>query len=83
MVEASGVNSYGVYTANFGGYTGGSVKIDNSVIKGATNAVYSNTSFTALVGSTRIEGSVTGPGTKKCAGVYNASYTFYSGPSCP
>lgn len=83
MVEASGTNSYAVYTENFGQYASGSIKIDNSVIKGATNAVYTYPTFTTLIGSTRIEGSVTGTGTYQCAGVYNASYTFYPGPGCP
>jgi hypothetical protein len=80
--DASGVNSYGVYTKNFAAYTGGTIKIDHSVIKGLTNAIYTDTTFSALVGNSRIGGSVTGPGTNKCAGVYDDSYTFYSG-TCP
>ena len=81
---ASGVNSYGVYADNFGAYTGGTIKIDHSVIRGATNAVYLvSSTYTALVGNTRLGGSVIGAGTSTCAGVYDENYTFYLGPNCP
>jgi len=83
IADVSGVNSHGVYTKNYGAVTGGTVKIDHSVIKGASIAIFTDTTFTALVGNTRIEGSVTGPGSYTCAGVYDENYAFYSGPNCP
>lgn len=79
---SGGANNYAIYAKTFVA-TGGTVKLDHSVIKGTTNAVYADATYTVQIGGTRIDGSVTGPGSYICAGVYNENYTFYSGPNCP
>jgi hypothetical protein len=81
-VGSGGAYNYGIYNRNYASYTGGTLKIDHSVIEGTTASIYTDTTFTSLIGNTRLAGSVTGPGTKICAGVYDENYTFYSS-SCP
>jgi hypothetical protein len=85
MADASGgMKNYGVYYNNVG-YSGGTLRIDHSVIKGTTGAIHtddSSNTYTTQIGSTRLLGSVTGDGTNKCAGVYDDNYTFYAN-SCP
>jgi hypothetical protein len=76
--------NYGVYYKNWGS-TGGILRIDHSVIKGTTEAIYiddASATYTSMIGNTRLHGSVTGTGTFKCAGVYDENYTFYAS-TCP
>jgi hypothetical protein len=85
IVDAfGGINNYGIYYYN-DSFTGGTLTIDHSVIKGTTGAIYINDTsdtYSTRIGSTRFHGSVTGTGTFKCAGVYDENYTFYAGPTC-
>jgi hypothetical protein len=68
-------------SANFGvyNYQGGPYKINNSVITGSTYSVY-NDGATTYVGASQLTGTTSGSPT--CAGVYDASYTFYAS-TCP
>ena len=82
IADASGgVNNYGVFNKTYS-ISGGTIRIDHSTIKGTTGSIYVDSTFTALVGNTRMEGSVNGSGTTTCAGVYDENYTFYANV-CP
>jgi hypothetical protein len=85
IADASGgPSNYGIYYNN-SGFTGGTITIDHSVIKGTTGAIHTNdtgNTYTTRVGNTRLLGSITGNGTNKCAGVYDDNYVFYSN-ICP
>lgn len=92
-VTSSNILDYGVYTDSFStSATGifnssitatrygvdhsGNVLIDNCVIAGGDASVVSSGGG---IGATRLDGSAYGP---TCAGVYDASFTFYSS-TCP
>ena len=71
---------------NIGVYNGtsGTVKIDHSVIIGATRTIYNDAGVTTRVGNTKLDGKAKyNKGTLTCAGVYDENYTFYAGPDCP
>jgi len=60
-----------------------SCKIDHSVLTGDPALFNGNVSGeTVYVGTTRLNGGTGGIGSKKCAAVYNASFTFYP-DTCP
>lgn len=73
---------YGVYnTASSGSYA---VAIDNSVIAGGTATVRNDSEFATRLGATKLDGgAVSGGGTTVCAGVYDETYAFTPGPTCP
>ena len=79
---SGGASNYGVFTSNYGAFTGGTIRIDHSVINGTTGSIFTDTTYTALIANTRISGTVTNNGTTTCAGVYNNNYTFYAN-TCP
>jgi len=64
---SGGGGSYGMY--NYGSVT---IKIDHSVIKGATYAIAGSSSV--YVGYSRLEGAVSASAITACIGAYNASY---------
>lgn len=76
-------------TTDVGVYNGANstIKIDHSIIRGGTYTVQNILpGGTAFVGNTKLEGVVfpSGGGSGiTCAGVYDGSYTFFSGPVCP
>lgn len=61
-------------------FSGGTAKINNSMIKGSSFAINSGAGATTYVGSTMLDGQVTGNVT--CAGVYDENYAFYPN-TCP
>ncbi|MBI5196464.1 MAG: hypothetical protein HZA10_09090 [Nitrospirae bacterium] len=61
-------------------FSGSTAKINNSMIKGSSFAINSGAGATAYVGSTMLDGQVTGNVT--CAGVYDENYAFYPN-TCP
>lgn len=92
-VTSSNVLDYGVYTdslsssatsifnssitaTRFGVEHSGDVLVDNCVIAGGDASVVASGGG---IGATRLDGSAFGP---TCAGVYDASFTFYSS-TCP
>ncbi|HET9226589.1 MAG TPA: hypothetical protein VFR31_07965, partial [Thermoanaerobaculia bacterium] len=92
-VSSSNVLDYGVYTdslsssatsifnssitaTRFGVEHSGDVLVDNCVIAGGDASVVANGGG---IGATRLDGSAFGP---TCAGVYDASFSFYSS-TCP
>jgi hypothetical protein len=69
---------------NYGVYAHGYTTIDGSTINAGT-AVYDATSGLAGIvrlSNTMIDGSVSGSGITKCAGVYDENFTFYAN-NCP
>jgi hypothetical protein len=70
---SGGVNSYGATVD-------GGTRIHDSKIK-ALIAVY-NPIGNVRISNTMIDGSVSGPGNTKCAGVYDEKFTFYAN-TCP
>lgn len=68
-IASGGTKSYGVYS-----WSGGTVWINHSVIKGATNTINNDTGVTTFVGNTQLDG---GPiyGTLTCVGAYSGTYT--------
>ena len=66
--------------ANYGIYANEGTRINNSTIKAGT--VIYNSGGTIGVTNTLIDGLVSGPGTTKCAGVYDENFTFYAN-TCP
>ena len=75
---SGGSTSYGVFTGG-----NGTVKINHSVIKGTTYAIYNGSGVTILVGNTQLAGGkASNFGTLICAGVYDENYTFYAN-TCP
>jgi hypothetical protein len=75
---SGGTESYGVWIADTG-----TVKINHSVIRGATNTIYNGSGVTTLVGNTQLDGgTVSNAGTLTCAGVYDETYAF-SASTCP
>jgi hypothetical protein len=81
--SGSSSESYGVFDNND---TGGAATIENSVISGTTGSIKPVGFGSAKVASTRLEGNVAvNPDTLSqltCAGVWNASFNFYS-DCCP
>lgn len=73
-VRASGSagTSIGIY--------GSSVMVDNSEVAGDTASISGSSTIT--IGGSKLEGGAT-LGTVTCAGVWDESYTFYAGPTCP
>lgn len=60
--------------------TSGTLRLENSVVSGATNTIVSFSPNTS-VGASKLEGGPTsGPVT--CAGVYDESFTFFPS-TCP
>jgi hypothetical protein len=77
-----GTNTYGINNvASNLSYT---VRVNNSRLSAATNTIRSSAYFTTLVGASQLDGGPVsaGGGTLKCAGVYDANYTF-SPSTCP
>jgi hypothetical protein len=75
-------NRYGIYNiGDSGSYT---VTVNNSQITGATNTIYSNQWFVTRIGASKLDGGMVnaGGGTVTCAGVFNASYSFFAS-TCP
>jgi small nuclear ribonucleoprotein (snRNP)-like protein len=66
---------------DYGVATDGGTTIDGSTIKAETS-IYNLGGTPVGVINTMIDGSVSGPGTTKCAGVYDENFTFYAN-TCP
>ncbi len=67
---SGGGASFGVNSVN-----SGTVKINNSVIKGTTNTISNGTFVTTFVANTQLDGgAVDNSGTLTCVGAYSASY---------
>jgi hypothetical protein len=78
--SASGASSVGV-SSSFSG----TVKINNSVIKGTLGTISNFSGVTTRVGNTKLDGgaAISNPGgTLTCAGVYDENYIFYAS-TCP
>ena len=75
QVRASGSgNSYGLWGS------AGTANVNHSEITGATSTV--SGFFPTLIGASQLNGGAASASTT-CAGVYDESYTFFAGPSCP
>jgi hypothetical protein len=72
QIRASGTGSQGIYSA-------GLVQVDHSLIVSLAATVAAST---ARIGATRLEGGSVSATTATCAGVYDASLTFYAS-ACP
>ena len=83
-ISATGAtgNRYGIlnYASN-GSYV---VLVNNSQITGTTNTIFNNAYFTTRIGASKLDGGAVyaGGGTMTCAGVFNASYSFFAS-TCP
>ena len=82
MTNVTATGSGGTYNYGVLNNTSGTVTINNSVIKGATNSIYNDSGVTTRVGNTKLDGATSNAGTLTCAGVYNATYAFYPS-TCP
>jgi hypothetical protein len=70
IIASGGSTSCGVYNI-----FSGMVKINNSVIKGATNTIYNSGGMTTRVGNTQLDGgAVLNAGTLTCVGAYDTGY---------
>jgi len=69
-VTASGGISYGVYNS-----ASTNCMINNSVISGGFDAISTSSGATTYVGSTQLDGGVSGSGTHKCVNAYNENFT--------
>jgi hypothetical protein len=49
------------------------IKINHSVIKGATNTIYNGSGVTTLVGNTQLDGGAVS-GTLTCVGAFDTNY---------
>ncbi len=80
-IEADGGTSIGVRAAEPGVGGWDEVRIDNSVVRGATNTVQGTGGANVKIGASRLHG---GPasGVNACAGVYDENYAF-SASTCP
>jgi hypothetical protein len=76
--STGGGSNYGVYTTD----PLSTVDINHSVISGDDFSIFTDTSSTTLVGSTKLVGPSGGTGTNTCALVYDDTFTFYLG-TCP
>jgi hypothetical protein len=80
--SGSSFESFGLFDGND---TGGHSTIEHSVISGNSGSIKTRGFGSAFVASSRLEGSVvnadSNPGVK-CAGVYDASFTFFPN-TCP
>ena len=76
ITASGGTSSYGLY-ANLAGLT-----LRHSSITGATRSVKS-TSNMPKIGLSQLAGAFEPSGIPACAGVYDASLTFFAGPTCP
>lgn len=76
LTASGGTSSYGLYS-NLSGLT-----LRHSSVSGATRSVKS-TSNSPKIGLTQLAGAFEPSGSSFCAGVYDASLTFYAGPACP
>jgi hypothetical protein len=77
FVEQSQVRTIGSSGVGIQHLTGDTL-IDHSEITGASDTVNGSSAF---IGATRLNGG--GPASGVCAGVYDESFTFYAGPTCP
>jgi hypothetical protein len=78
------VSANGLTGSNYGvaNYTSGTVKIDLSLIKGATT-ISNGSGVTTFVGGSQLKGGVSSnAGTLTCAGIYDGNYGFHAN-SCP
>lgn len=76
-MRATGSNSIGVDTAL------GETVIDHSEITGTLSTVNSAALGDTRIGATRLDGGAVVAAFPTCAGVYDESFTFYTGPACP
>jgi hypothetical protein len=75
---SGGAENYGIVNAS-----SGTVKINHSIIKGASHTIANQTGVVTLVANTQLDGgAVSNGGTITCAGVYDENYTFYAS-TCP
>ncbi len=77
---SGGTANIGVYNNN----SSGTVKIDHSVLRGATNSISNGAGVATLIGSSKLEGAAYDDGTSggsiTCVGVYDANYSAFSCP---
>ncbi|HEY2736979.1 MAG TPA: hypothetical protein VGK45_01170, partial [Thermoanaerobaculia bacterium] len=76
LTASGGTSSYGLY-ANLAGLT-----IRHSSVTGATRSVKSTLNM-PKIGLSQLAGAFEPSGIPACAGVYDASLTFFAGPACP
>lgn len=83
ITASGGTNNVGVSNSGFSDSLTGIVKINHSVIKGATNTIINAVGGTTLVGNSQLDGgTVANDGIVKCAGVYDENYDFFAS-TCP
>ncbi len=68
MSNVTATGNYGIYCDS-----SGMIKINHSVIKGATNTIYNGSGVTTLVGNTQLDGGAVS-GTLTCVGAYDTNY---------